>query len=392
MLVFSQKMININLIGNHYLMKGSDKSCYVLKTYLAKSSDYKLPMTSEKNSSFYYTILSDSSLACDYISNKFYVLLEKDCNKTSLYITNVKDDFSKAIKYELGSKKVLLEFNSKKNNAKIGIIFSQENFFENGFFGSNIKGYTEAPKECFLNFTFTNIKYGHCSVNGVDFLLGVFDVDNDGVLDTGIDFIFTSIVKHTYFFIGGVNKSTGKISGKNLIKVDSSSYINVTKIDFSNNKIYYEDHSVEIPGANYISVFTKMPKNLFYKNSSNELVSFSKELNHDKFVFIDIWTSFCQPCIKGLPKLDSINQLYSDKVTIISLLDRDEDCSELPSLMEQYQIKHRVGWSSAKINYEFLLSGYPHGILFDPKGNVVDFVNYKDLEKTIDDFNYNRKK
>jgi hypothetical protein len=200
LLAFSQKMVDINQIGNHYLMKGSDKSCYVLKTYLAKPNDYKLPLASEKNSSFYYTILSDSSLGCDYIFNKFYVLLEKNNNKTCLYITNEKDDFTKAVKYELSKRKVLLEFNSKKNNAKIGIIFSQENFFENGFFGSNIKGYKEAPKECFLNFTFTNIKYGHCSVNGVDFLLGVFDVDNDGSLDTGIDFIYTSIASNTYFF------------------------------------------------------------------------------------------------------------------------------------------------------------------------------------------------
>jgi thiol-disulfide isomerase/thioredoxin len=392
LLAFSQKMVNINQIGNHYLMKASDKSCYVLKTYLAKPNDYKLPLTSEKNSSFYYTILSDSSLGCDYIFNKFYVLLEKSNNKTCLYITNEKDDFTKAVKYEISKRKVLLEFNSKKNNAKIGIIFSQENFFENGFFGSNIKGYREAPKECFLNFTFTNIKYGHCSVNGVDFLLGVFDVDNDGSLDTGIDFIYTSIASNTYFFIGGVNKSTDKISNRNLIKVDSGNYIKVTKIDFNSNKIYYEDQLGEFQGDNYISVFTKMPKDLFYKNASNELIPFSKELNQDKFVFIDIWTSFCQPCIKGLPRLDSISQVYSDKVTIISLLDKDEDHSELLGLIEQYQIKHRVGWSSQKINYEFLLSGYPHGILFDPKGNVVDFISYKDLKKTIDDFNYNGKR
>jgi thiol-disulfide isomerase/thioredoxin len=205
--------------------------------------------------------------------------------------------------------------------------------------------------------------------------------------------LFILVLQATHiFFIGGVNKSTDKISNRNLIKVDSGNYIKVTKIDFNSNKIYYEDQLGELQGANYISVFTKMPKDLFYKNASNELIPFSKELNQDKFVFIDIWTSFCQPCIKGLPMLDSISQVYSDKVTIISLLDKDEDHSELLGLIEQYQIKHRVGWSSQKINYEFLLSGYPHGILFDPKGNVVDFISYKDLKKTIDDFNYNGKR
>jgi thiol-disulfide isomerase/thioredoxin len=402
----AQVSVVLNKRGAHYLLKGFKKSSYVLKTYIIQIESYKLPKSAKKQSTFVYAVLSDSTLGCDYIKNKKYALVEYTVEqKKHLYVSDYEFDFSSCKKFEIdNSQYVDIEFVSKKENGIITISFLKNDYFELGAFGNESEKDTLADKKHFINFEYNNIKYGYFNSNNDSFYVGIFDIDNDGYLDKNHDFVFLSKIDSKYFFIGGENRCNKVFKDYNYLKIDTLKYYIIDNIDYKNGKVdltlskepnFKNFNSVNNTTLNIIyptkdntsiiELFDELPNNLIFYNSKNQLITSKELLSTKKYIFIDIWTSFCQPCIKGIPTLDSISENRNEKLLIISLLDKDDDRSDLHRLIEKYKIRSYTGWSSDSVNYSLLLSGYPHGVLFNPDGELVGFYNYKELKNKIND-------
>lgn len=93
-----------------------------------------------------------------------------------------------------------------------------------------------------------------------------------------------------------------------------------------------------------------------------------------KFVYIDIWATWCGPCRKEAPYLSKMEEKYIEKdIYIISL-----SCDQDRDTWKNFVVKNQKGGiqlhlnSDSKFMEEYMISGIPHFILLDKEGKIVD--------------------
>ena len=92
-----------------------------------------------------------------------------------------------------------------------------------------------------------------------------------------------------------------------------------------------------------------------------------------KYLLIDFWASWCQPCIMALPEMKEISETYRDKLTIISIsIDSDAiwktamDTHDTPWA----NIRDPKGISGLAANYGVEM--IPNYVMISPEGIIVD--------------------
>ncbi len=109
----------------------------------------------------------------------------------------------------------------------------------------------------------------------------------------------------------------------------------------------------------------------------------------DKFVLLEFWATWSEPCLKAIPHLNELHRKYGDKLVILALSDEPE--AEVRKLTEP-----KLEFSSAidtqrRTLQAVELTGIPHVLLMDPKGVVrfqgmpADLTEEK-LNKLLDQF------
>ena len=110
----------------------------------------------------------------------------------------------------------------------------------------------------------------------------------------------------------------------------------------------------------------------------NELTSVQDYVNlfPNKVVYVDVWASWCGPCLKELPHSIDLQRNYKDKEVVFLFLSVDENKSRWEATVKAKEIKgthvlaneHVV--HDLEVNYE--LRGIPRYLLFDKKGKLVN--------------------
>ncbi len=98
-----------------------------------------------------------------------------------------------------------------------------------------------------------------------------------------------------------------------------------------------------------------------------------------KYVFLDLWASWCGPCRMQMPYLKKMEKEYHDKnIEFVSLsIDKPNAVDKWKQMVKDMQLggAQLIIDHDKKKHTDFLLhfkvTGIPHFILFDPKGNVV---------------------
>jgi thiol-disulfide isomerase/thioredoxin len=90
-------------------------------------------------------------------------------------------------------------------------------------------------------------------------------------------------------------------------------------------------------------------------------------------VFVDVWATWCGPCLAQIPALQKLEEDYHDKnITFISVsIDTDKE-AWLKMLAEKELGGVQLwadGWS--KITKSYAIFGIPRFMLFDSKGNAI---------------------
>ncbi|PCJ19004.1 MAG: hypothetical protein COB04_06380 [Gammaproteobacteria bacterium] len=111
---------------------------------------------------------------------------------------------------------------------------------------------------------------------------------------------------------------------------------------------------------------------------------------HGKVVYIDFWATWCSPCLKGLPKLETLQNSFSkDKFEVIAI-NVNDDVDTVETYLEQIGLDLLVLSDPMNLVLEsFKLKGIPTGYLIDQQGQIVlvhtgygaDFI--KHLEKAV---------
>jgi len=98
-----------------------------------------------------------------------------------------------------------------------------------------------------------------------------------------------------------------------------------------------------------------------------------------KYVYVDIWATWCGPCVYEIPFLVELEKQYHDKnIVFMSVsVDNDTNLDKWRKMIEEKDMGgvqlFASGWSSQIGNdYAISATGIPRFLLFDADGNVLD--------------------
>jgi thiol-disulfide isomerase/thioredoxin len=96
-----------------------------------------------------------------------------------------------------------------------------------------------------------------------------------------------------------------------------------------------------------------------------------------KYVYIDVWATWCGPCLREIPSLKKVEEEYHDKnIDFVSIsIDDLEDHQKWVDMVNNkelggVQLMADNAWQSDFVQ-DYKISGIPRFILLDPEGKIV---------------------
>jgi thiol-disulfide isomerase/thioredoxin len=108
-----------------------------------------------------------------------------------------------------------------------------------------------------------------------------------------------------------------------------------------------------------------------------------------KYVYIDIWATWCGPCIKQMPALKELIKEYEGKniAFVVISVDEKKDLAKWKKMVPVYNVRGTHLISDNALNSEFMkaysVSLIPRSILLDAEGNVVNNVAPKPSDSNL---------
>lgn len=118
------------------------------------------------------------------------------------------------------------------------------------------------------------------------------------------------------------------------------------------------------------------PKFINYENFKGGTTSLDNLKG--KFVYVDVWATWCGPCKREIPFLKEIEKTYHDKnIEFVSIsVDKAKDHDKWVQMVAEKELKGIQLFSDKDWDSDFvtgyLIKGIPRFILIDPNGNIVN--------------------
>ncbi|MCA5004320.1 TlpA family protein disulfide reductase [Sphingobacterium bovistauri] len=125
-------------------------------------------------------------------------------------------------------------------------------------------------------------------------------------------------------------------------------------------------------------------KNLIYTSAGSNIpeVKFKNIAGNDvsladfkgKYVYIDLWASWCVPCIKEIPFLHELEKEYKDKDIVFVSISLDNNKDDWRKKVAELKLEGNQ-WELGDSNYDKLMNvtGIPHFILYSPEGKLLQY-------------------
>lgn len=118
------------------------------------------------------------------------------------------------------------------------------------------------------------------------------------------------------------------------------------------------------------------PEFIDYENYAGGTTSLSDLKG--KYLYIDVWATWCGPCIRELPALQALEKkLHGKNIEFVSIsIDTAKNYERWKALIKSRQLKGVQlladnGWQSAFVK-DFGIKGIPRFILLDPDGKIIN--------------------
>ncbi len=90
---------------------------------------------------------------------------------------------------------------------------------------------------------------------------------------------------------------------------------------------------------------------------------------------INLWATWCGPCIKEMPELIAMQEKYGDKgFKVVGLNTDDESAEAVKAFVEKQKLNYKIGWATQEVMKEFFkvseLPGIPQSIIVNRNGNM----------------------
>ncbi len=116
------------------------------------------------------------------------------------------------------------------------------------------------------------------------------------------------------------------------------------------------------------------PKFVNYEKPDRETVSLDDLKG--KYVYIDVWATWCPPCIAEIPSLQQLEKDYHDKnIQFVSIsVDKRDDYFTWTDMIEEKNLGGLQLYANEDKSFSeaYRISSIPRFILIDPDGNLVD--------------------
>jgi thiol-disulfide isomerase/thioredoxin len=95
-----------------------------------------------------------------------------------------------------------------------------------------------------------------------------------------------------------------------------------------------------------------------------------------KVVLVNLWATWCQPCIAEMPHLVEMQEKYKDKgFEIVGLdSDTDETKEQIEAFAKKRNLNYQLGWASDQVKNEYLkltrLDAIPQSLLINREGQL----------------------
>lgn len=239
-----------------------------------------------------------------------------------------------------------------------------------------------------INFDDENLQYlGIPSLsmfNNLIRILRMHEVKNDTLLKEQDEYVIESRIIKTLF------KETpfrARLLGYNLYsRVDEytkypmalsgvEDYINDYKKDKFTSGLIPSIESIYLKQKSTLGSLAKGATAPSFKlpNSQGKLVSLSDFKG--KVVYLDLWASWCGPCLEEMPHLKKMRERFAGKDVAFVAISIDTDTGKwLKKIkdmkLEGIQLIDKVGSQNSKIATDYKVHGVPHYVLIDKKGKI----------------------
>jgi thiol-disulfide isomerase/thioredoxin len=103
--------------------------------------------------------------------------------------------------------------------------------------------------------------------------------------------------------------------------------------------------------------------------------SFKLQDKKGKVVLVNLWATWCGPCIAEMPHLNEMQEKYKDKgFEVIGLDTDDETKDQIDAFAAKQKLNYQLGWADGKVMNEFVkitaLQAIPQSILINRDGQL----------------------
>ena len=190
----------------------------------------------------------------------------------------------------------------------------------------------------------------------------------------------------------GLNKLIEMNEADFMVAIDSKTKSDLAKLESSNldvNFIALQKNNIERSRAGMTAFYKDRKAKLLLNNALNNSMSSPFDyLNFKggntklsdfkgKYVYIDVWATWCGPCIAEIPFLKKVEEKYEGKnIAFVSIsVDVQKDFEKWKKFVEDKQLGGIQLFADKNWNSDFIksfgINSIPRFILIDPSGKVV---------------------
>lgn len=94
------------------------------------------------------------------------------------------------------------------------------------------------------------------------------------------------------------------------------------------------------------------------------------EIHKGKWVVLNVWATWCAPCVKEMPDLQALARARTD-VVVLGLAADGDDAARLRQFADALRVSYPIIAGNDKMMKEFKVQAYPTTLLFNPQGQLV---------------------
>lgn len=92
------------------------------------------------------------------------------------------------------------------------------------------------------------------------------------------------------------------------------------------------------------------------------------------YIYIDLWASWCVPCIREIPHLHQLEEDYKDKNIVFLSISLDRDKQAWRNKMDELDlVGHQWELGASEFDKLMNVAGIPHFLLYDPEGKLLQY-------------------